>query len=65
MTASNIITSARQQQSGEPIAHDSAVAQISGSATYVDDIPEVRGTLRLSSRTWHTASYWAWMPVPH
>ncbi len=45
MSASTTITSTRQQQSGAPIAHDSAVAQISGSATYVDDIPEVRGTL--------------------
>ena len=35
----------RTQQSGASIAHDSAVAQISGSATYVDDIPEIRGTL--------------------
>ena len=32
-------------QSGASIAHDSAIAQICGSATYVDDIPEVRGTL--------------------
>ena len=55
MTASNIITSARQQQSGEPIAHDSAVAQISGSATYVDDIPEVRGTLHAAPILSHVA----------
>ena len=25
--------------------HESAVAQVAGDATYVDDIPEVRGTL--------------------
>ncbi len=36
---------ARTQQSGVSIAHDSAVAQTCGSATYLDDIPEVRGTL--------------------
>jgi xanthine dehydrogenase large subunit len=36
---------APRQQSGTSIAHDSAIAQICGSATYVDDIPEVRGTL--------------------
>ena len=35
----------QRQQSGAPIAHDSAITQICGSATYVDDIPEVRGTL--------------------
>jgi xanthine dehydrogenase large subunit len=35
----------RSQQSGASIAHDSAVAQICGNATYLDDIPEVRGTL--------------------
>ena len=35
----------QRQQSGTSIAHDSAITQICGSATYVDDIPEVRGTL--------------------
>lgn len=31
--------------SGRSIAHESAIAQVSGAANYVDDIPEVRGTL--------------------
>ena len=31
--------------SGRSIAHESATAQVSGTANYVDDIPEVRGTL--------------------
>ena len=31
--------------SGSSVAHESAVAQVAGSATYVDDIAEVRGTL--------------------
>ncbi|NMM12043.1 MAG: xanthine dehydrogenase molybdopterin binding subunit [Rhodoferax sp.] len=30
---------------GTSPAHESAVAQVAGAATYVDDIPEVRGTL--------------------
>ncbi len=30
---------------GKPHAHESARAQVAGSATYVDDIPEIRGTL--------------------
>lgn len=30
---------------GEPLPHESATAQVSGSARYVDDIEEVRGTL--------------------
>jgi xanthine dehydrogenase large subunit len=30
---------------GRSIAHESAVAQVSGAVNYVDDIPEVRGTL--------------------
>jgi xanthine dehydrogenase large subunit len=30
---------------GKPIAHESAVAQVSGQARYIDDIDEVRGTL--------------------
>ena len=41
----NLATPMRVQQSGASIAHDSAVAQTCGSATYLDDIPEVRGTL--------------------
>lgn len=32
-------------QSGQPLAHESAAAQVAGAATYIDDIPEVRGTL--------------------
>ena len=31
--------------SGASRVHESAVAQVAGSATYVDDIPEVKGTL--------------------
>ena len=31
--------------SGSSVAHESAVAQVAGAATYVDDIAEVRGTL--------------------
>ena len=31
--------------SGRSMAHESAIAQVSGAANYVDDIPEVRGTL--------------------
>ncbi|MDO8456100.1 MAG: xanthine dehydrogenase molybdopterin binding subunit [Burkholderiaceae bacterium] len=31
--------------SGRSMAHESAIAQVSGAVNYVDDIPEVRGTL--------------------
>jgi len=31
--------------SGQPHPHESAEAQIAGAATYIDDIPELRGTL--------------------
>ena len=31
--------------SGQPHPHESAAAQIAGAATYIDDIPEQRGTL--------------------
>ncbi len=31
--------------SGQSQAHESAAAQVAGAATYVDDMPEVRGTL--------------------
>ncbi|MDP2000935.1 MAG: xanthine dehydrogenase molybdopterin binding subunit, partial [Rhodoferax sp.] len=31
--------------SGTSVAHESAHAQVAGAVTYVDDIPEVRGTL--------------------
>ena len=30
---------------GKSHPHESAAAQIAGAATYIDDIPEVRGTL--------------------
>lgn len=36
---------AHTQAAGRPTAHESARAQVAGAATYVDDIPEVRGTL--------------------
>ncbi|MDE2384035.1 MAG: xanthine dehydrogenase molybdopterin binding subunit [Alphaproteobacteria bacterium] len=32
---------------GKPIAHDSAALHVSGAATYVDDIPEIEGTLHV------------------
>ncbi len=35
----------RVQASGSSIPHESAAAQVAGTATYVDDIAEVRGTL--------------------
>lgn len=31
--------------SGQPHPHESAAAQIAGAASYIDDLPEVRGTL--------------------
>jgi len=36
---------ATQPAAGTPHFHESARAQVAGSATYVDDIPEVKGTL--------------------
>jgi xanthine dehydrogenase large subunit len=36
---------AAQPATGSSHAHESARAQVAGTATYVDDIPEVRGTL--------------------
>jgi xanthine dehydrogenase large subunit len=33
------------QAAGKPQFHESARAQVQGAATYVDDIPEIRGTL--------------------
>ncbi|MDB5889556.1 MAG: xanthine dehydrogenase, molybdenum binding subunit apoprotein [Polaromonas sp.] len=36
---------AAQQAAGRPIFHESARAQVGGTATYVDDIPELKGTL--------------------
>jgi len=30
---------------GKPVAHESAIAQVTGEARYIDDIEEVRGTL--------------------
>ena len=35
-------------QIGQPIAHDSAELHVSGSATYIDDIPEIKGTLHVA-----------------
>ncbi len=40
-----VTTPAPATACGTPLAHESAEAQIAGAATYVDDIPEVRGTL--------------------
>src|SRR5262245_47805187 len=36
---------AAQPATGTPHFHESARAQVAGTATYVDDIPEVKGTL--------------------
>lgn len=36
---------AHTQAAGRSTSHESARAQVAGAATYVDDIPEVRGTL--------------------
>ncbi|SFB69831.1 xanthine dehydrogenase, molybdenum binding subunit apoprotein [Polaromonas sp. OV174] len=36
---------ATAQAAGRAIAHESANAQVAGAATYVDDIPELKGTL--------------------
>ncbi|PHR62643.1 MAG: xanthine dehydrogenase molybdopterin binding subunit [Robiginitomaculum sp.] len=33
---------------GQPAAHDSAMAQVTGQARYVDDLPELPGTLHLA-----------------
>ncbi|WP_281915606.1 xanthine dehydrogenase molybdopterin binding subunit [Caldimonas thermodepolymerans] len=30
---------------GQPVVHESARAQVSGAATYIDDLPELKGTL--------------------
>jgi xanthine dehydrogenase large subunit len=32
-------------QTGKPLAHESAIAQVTGEARYIDDIDEARGTL--------------------
>lgn len=36
---------AAQPAAGRSVPHESARAQVAGAATYVDDVPEVRGTL--------------------
>ena len=41
----NAPTSAPAPAAGQSLAHESAYAQVAGAVTYVDDIPEVRGTL--------------------
>ena len=33
---------------GKAIAHDSAALHVSGAATYIDDIPEIEGTLHVA-----------------
>ena len=43
------------QQSGRSIAHESAAAQVAGGATYIDDIPELRGTLHAAPILSHVA----------
>ncbi len=41
----NDLENARAQVSGVSTQHESAVAQVAGAAPFIDDIPEVRGTL--------------------
>ena len=36
---------AHSQAAGQSLMHESARAQVCGSAPYVDDIPELKGTL--------------------
>src|ERR1700742_4715016 len=33
---------------GRPLPHDSAVLHVSGAATYIDDIPEIEGTVHVA-----------------
>jgi xanthine dehydrogenase large subunit len=40
-----IAAAGMQPATGQAHAHESARAQVAGSATYVDDVPEVKGTL--------------------
>ena len=51
---------------GQSHFHESARAQVAGAAHYIDDLPEVKGTLtpRPSSPPWPTARSTAWMPAP-
>ena len=44
-TSHNTATPAQQAASGRTVAHESALAQVAGAATYIDDMPELRGTL--------------------
>ena len=39
-------SAATEPASGRSKAHESAAAQVAGAATYIDDMPEVRGTLQ-------------------
>ncbi len=43
--ATQMMATAAKGASGASKVHESAAAQVAGSATYVDDIPEVKGTL--------------------
>ncbi|VAW01633.1 Xanthine dehydrogenase, molybdenum binding subunit [hydrothermal vent metagenome] len=36
------------QQTGQPLAHESALAHVTGQARYIDDLPELPGTLHLA-----------------
>jgi xanthine dehydrogenase large subunit len=45
MNAALPLDAAPRMASGQSHPHESATAQIAGAATYIDDIPEVRGTL--------------------
>jgi hypothetical protein len=55
---------AAPRAAGRSTPHESARAQVAGSATYVDDIPEcaARCMPRPSCPPWRTASCWASTP---
>ena len=40
-----VAAAAAEPAIGQPRIHESARAHVAGAATYVDDIPEVKGTL--------------------
>ncbi len=44
-TKNHVVSTASKPVSGSSVVHESAIAQVSGAASYIDDIPEVRGTL--------------------
>ena len=44
-TKNHVVSTASKPVSGSSVVHESAIAQVTGAASYIDDIPEVRGTL--------------------